>query len=69
MKYIKDVVTLKLDEGKCIGCGMCDIVCPHGVFEIIHGKAVIKSTDNCIECGACSMNCPVDAISVNVGVG
>lgn len=69
MKYIKNVVTLKLYGDKCVGCGMCGIVCPHGVFEVIDGKAYIKSTDSCIECGACSMNCPVDAITVNVGVG
>ena len=32
MTYLKDVVTLKLDEEKCTGCGMCLEVCPHAVF-------------------------------------
>jgi len=69
MKYLSNVVTLKLDEQKCIGCGMCEVVCPHAVFKVPAAKAVILDIDACIECGACAMNCPVDAISVNTGVG
>jgi NAD-dependent dihydropyrimidine dehydrogenase PreA subunit len=34
MTYLKDVVTLQLDENKCTGCGMCLEVCPHEVFKI-----------------------------------
>ena len=32
--YLKDVVTLQLDENKCTGCGMCLEVCPHEVFKM-----------------------------------
>ena len=67
--YIKNVVTLKLDEAACIGCGMCVMVCPHAVFEVENGKALIVDRDACMECGACQKNCPVDAISVTTGVG
>jgi len=69
LTYLKDVVTLKLIEEKCIGCGMCEIVCPHRVFAISARKAVITDRDLCIECGACSKNCPVAAIEVEAGVG
>jgi len=68
-KYIKNVVTLQLDNSKCTGCGICANVCPHGVFEIIKGKAEIKFKDRCIECGACSKNCAFTAVIVNPGVG
>ena len=68
-KYIKDVVTLKLDFDKCIGCGMCVSVCPHSVFELEEKKAIIKDIDCCMECGACVKNCPVKALSVKKGVG
>lgn len=69
MHYLKDVVTLSLDETACIGCGLCEIVCPHGVFAVENRTARIVQRDDCIECGACAVNCPVDAISVRAGVG
>ncbi|MFC1628983.1 mercury methylation ferredoxin HgcB [Gemmatimonadota bacterium] len=69
LTYLKDVVTLRLDEEKCIGCAMCEIVCPHAVFTMIDRIAVIGDRDDCMECGACARNCPTDAIDVKVGVG
>ncbi len=69
MRYIKGVVTLKLDTEACTGCGMCVQVCPHRVFELREKKAVVGDRDACIECGGCSGNCPADAISVSAGVG
>ena len=67
--YLENVVTLSLDREKCIGCGMCSIVCPHSVFAIDNKRAHIKHRDACMECGACGTNCPVEAISVDAGVG
>jgi NAD-dependent dihydropyrimidine dehydrogenase PreA subunit len=69
LRYLKNVVTLNLDTDKCIGCGMCVEVCPHGVFAIAEKKASIVDRDLCMECGACRNNCPVDAIAVGKGVG
>lgn len=68
-KYIPGVATLKLDGEKCAGCGMCAEVCPHGVFIVEGGKAVVTDRDLCMECGACAMNCPFGALSVRKGVG
>ena len=67
--YLKDVVTLQLDDEACTGCAMCTTVCPRGVFELSHSKARITDRDSCIECGACARNCPEEALSVRVGVG
>lgn len=67
--YLKDVVTLQLDENKCKGCAMCLDVCPHEVFKMNSKHVVIQNRDACMECGACSLNCPVNAISVKSGVG
>jgi ferredoxin len=68
-KYLRNVVTLALDEEKCIGCGMCSTVCPHQVFAPVNGRVRIQDRDACMECGACAMNCPVEATSVQSGVG
>ena len=67
--YLKNVVTLKLNEDKCTGCGMCLDVCPHEVFKMNGKHVTIQNRDACMECGACSLNCPVSAISVQSGVG
>jgi NAD-dependent dihydropyrimidine dehydrogenase PreA subunit len=69
MTYLKDVVTLKLNEEKCTGCGMCLEVCPHAVFGMNARHARIIDRDACMECGACSRNCPVAAVTVQAGVG
>jgi len=68
-RYLTNVVTLELNAGKCIGCGLCEIVCPHAVFSIDNGQAKIIDRDACMECGACARNCPVEAIEVKSGVG
>jgi ferredoxin len=67
--YLKDVVTLVLEPDKCVGCGTCAVVCPHGVFALVDSKAAIKNRDACMECGACAANCPTEAVRVNAGVG
>jgi NAD-dependent dihydropyrimidine dehydrogenase PreA subunit len=69
MIYLKDVVTLQLNEKNCSGCGMCLIVCPHAVLSMNHGQVQINNRDSCMECGACVMNCPTDALTVQAGVG
>ncbi|MBT3311440.1 MAG: 4Fe-4S binding protein [Desulfobacterales bacterium] len=69
LRYLPDVSTIKLNTEACIGCGTCELVCPHGVFQIADKKAGIVDSDGCMECGACAMNCPVEAISVSPGVG
>jgi len=67
--YLKDVVTLRLDDKKCVGCGVCLSVCPHAVLKQANGRVAIGDRDACMECGACSQNCPVDAVTVSSGVG
>ena len=67
--YLKDVVTLRLNQEKCIGCGMCLLVCPRAVLSMANGTAEIVNRDACMECGACDRNCPAEAFSVRAGVG
>ncbi len=67
--YLRDVVTLALDQEKCVGCGMCLTVCPQEVLSMVNGLAAIENRDHCMECGACARNCPTEAITVKAGVG
>jgi NAD-dependent dihydropyrimidine dehydrogenase PreA subunit len=67
--YLKNVVTLALDHGKCTGCGRCLEVCPHHVFALESRKAELRDRDACMECGACARNCPTEAVTVRAGVG
>jgi len=67
--YLKDVVTLRLDQKKCTGCGMCLLVCPRAVLSLNDSKVDIVNRDACMECGACARNCSVNAFSVRPGVG
>lgn len=68
-RYLKDVVSLQLNREKCIGCGLCVTVCPHGVFDLEEGKARLIDRNRCMECGGCARNCPTAAITVQPGVG
>jgi len=63
------VVTLEYEEQKCVGCGRCAEVCPHGVFVLGQGRAVLEARNRCMECGACMRNCPAGAIYVEPGEG
>jgi NAD-dependent dihydropyrimidine dehydrogenase PreA subunit len=61
--------TLDYDPVKCVNCGMCWTVCPHGVFAPNGTTAQLVRHEACMECGACELNCPTGAIAVDSGVG
>ena len=67
--YLKNVATLKLDDERCTGCGVCLSVCPHAVLVRDNGRVRVDNRDACMECGACMKNCPTDALEVRAGVG
>jgi len=56
---------VKVNQEKCIGCGMCAGLCPETFVMGPSGKAeVIKpEPTDCAKNSAA--NCPVEAISVN----
>ena len=68
-RYLDGVTTLQLDRERCNGCRLCTWVCPHAVFSMDDGKALIARRDACMECGACQRNCEQGALAVDAGVG
>ena len=55
---------VKIDEEKCIGCGLCTSACQEGALQLIDGKAKLLSDTYCDGLGVCLPNCPVGAITI-----
>lgn len=53
---------IKVDLGKCIGCGTCKSDCPTANIAIKDGKAVHGKW--CLECGHCTAVCPQKAVTL-----
>ncbi len=51
-----------VDEGKCVGCGVCTHFCP---VEALQSWGVIQiNREKCLDCLDCVGACPVDALEV-----
>ena len=60
----------EIDHETCIGCGMCERICPEGICfksgeKNSQGKTFYeKDLDYCKGCGLCAEVCPVKAITM-----
>jgi len=54
---------IKIEEGKCNGCGLCSQACHEGAIAIIDEKAKLIRDDYCDGLGNCLPVCPTGAIS------
>ena len=54
---------IKIDEDKCIGCGLCAEACHEGAIGMVDGKAKLLRDDYCDGLGDCLPVCPTDAIA------
>jgi len=62
-KVRTDAITALVDEDLCIGCGLCEEICPYGAPKIEAGKSKIREI-LCRGCGSCAAECPRRAISM-----
>jgi heterodisulfide reductase subunit A len=54
------------DENVCIGCGVCEAICPQGAVTLTAGAGAHSVVDPnvCRGCGICAADCPSGAIQL-----
>ena len=62
-KVKTDAITAVVDENLCIGCGLCEEICPYGAPKIENGKSKVREI-LCRGCGSCAAECPRRAITM-----
>jgi heterodisulfide reductase subunit A len=63
-KMSSEALTSIVNEDLCIGCGLCEEICPYGAHYIEEGKSkTIEAL--CRGCGACAAECPKRAITMH----
>ncbi len=60
----------------CVGCGICENICPVQAIELGSTGAIIRTganlskitidEDKCVLCGMCSVGCPADALEFKI---
>ncbi|PIV18883.1 MAG: (Fe-S)-binding protein [Elusimicrobia bacterium CG_4_10_14_3_um_filter_49_12_50_7] len=55
---------IKMDEKKCVSCGVCIGYCPTGAFSFDAEKKVVFDPKKCIACEFCVTHCPYNAMTL-----
>jgi heterodisulfide reductase subunit A len=52
-----------VDEEFCVGCGLCEEVCPYGAMKVENKRSSVNVA-LCMGCGVCASACPEHAITM-----
>jgi heterodisulfide reductase subunit A len=67
--YVTVLPTIsEVDPERCIGCGLCEILCPFSAIRVVETEKGKKSETiiaSCKGCGVCSASCPQTAITIH----
>ena len=58
-------LSIQVEAIRCVGCELCEQVCPVGCFEettVTPRLFDIVRKEDCVECGACLIQCPTGAV-------
>jgi heterodisulfide reductase subunit A len=65
-KVAMEATTAVIDEDKCSGCRVCNLLCPYSAIDFIEDKKVSRINEAlCKGCGTCVAACPSAAITHN----
>jgi heterodisulfide reductase subunit A len=67
--YVSVLPTIsEVDRERCIGCGLCEMLCPFSAIRVIETEKGSKSETiaaSCKGCGICSASCPQQAVTIH----